>query len=89
MTIPKQPSSCDKPKPPMVVWVYTSPSSPDDMGGWFKNQNSMETLHGPYVHLDQFLEEAKKRAKKQNRFLPEVMDIMQKELNEEKHEQTI
>lgn len=67
-------------KPPMTVWL-TARETPCEA---IKQHHPTYAPHGPYVHLDQFLEEAKKRSKKMNRFLPEVIEIMQKEIKERK-----
>jgi len=69
-------------KPPMTVWLETINGL--GCGMWFDDNTSPGVAaEGPYVHLEQFLAEAKKRAKKTNRFLPEIIEIMQKEINEQ------
>lgn len=54
-------------KLPLVVWCYETSLSLKDQGGWFLKQNAMETLEGPYVHLDQFLGKVEKRMKERDR----------------------
>lgn len=74
---------------PKTVWISDDLNSPLMSGdgpkrGHWGSVQSQVFRHGPYVHLDQFLEEAKKRARKLNRFLPDVMEIMIKEIKERK-----
>lgn len=73
----------DTPKPPMVVWL-TGKQLPCVA---VSRSHSIWAEQGPYVHLDQFLDEAKKRSKKQNLFLPDVIDQMVEELSKELKEQ--
>jgi len=72
-------------RPPMTVWLAFNAvdcfERNEDCGA-----SDLKNHHhkiGPYVNLEQFLAEAKKRSKKTNRFLPEIIEIMQKEINEQ------
>ena len=48
-------------KPPMTVWLETIDE--DGCGMWFDDTTSPElAAAGPYVHLEQFMEEVERRA---------------------------
>ena len=74
------------PKPPMVVHARRLHPSTDLDGNiisenWMATTSDHPLLKGEiYVHLNQFLAEAKKRSKKQNLFLPDVIEQMVKEI---------
>lgn len=79
----------DKTKPPIVVWLQHG--SVDDVP--FHELDASEITwadqccfgndYGPYVHLDRFMAEAKKRSKRRNIFLPDIIDELIKELREQ------
>ena len=76
----------DTPEPPMVVWLQNQQSLQegqwqDDDVTWCRDKIFKHDV-GPYVHLDQFLAEAKKRSKKRDIFLPIIIEEMTKELKE-------
>lgn len=55
----------DTPKPPMVVWLDVDGTSdrPEGRRFWGNWSNSkLAHDNGPYVHLEQFMEEVERRA---------------------------
>ena len=79
----------DTPKPPMVVWLQHG--SDDDVPlneldasevTW-SDQCCFGNDYGPYVHLEQFMAEAKKRSKRQKLFLPDIIEEMIQELKQQ------
>lgn len=76
-------------KPPMVVWLqhgsddHTPFNELDASEITWADQCCFANDYGPYVHLDQFMAEVKKRSKKRDLFLPDIIDELIEELKEQ------